>query len=189
MPGAPFLQGERVALRTVEDEDATFLRDHSNDPRIRVPMTFTGPTNLEQQRDHMGNDGDGADFLITVSGAETGYNPEYVTEDDPPVEPIGYATLFHVNQGAGNGEIAYWLTPPAQGNGYMSEAAALLLDHAFTERRLHRVSARALESNDASRGLLESLGFLEEGLERDAKYVQGEYEDVYRYSLLAGEWG
>lgn len=188
MPGAPFLQGDSVTLRTVEDEDAVFLRDHSNDPRIRHPMTFGGPTNLEEQREHMDDDGDGATFLVTVAGDETGYNPEYVTDDDPPVEPIGFASLFHVEERAGNGEIAYWLTPPAQGNGYMSEAASLLLEYAFGTRRLHRVTARALVTNDASRGLLESLGFTREGTTREAKYVRGEYVDVDRYGLLAEEW-
>lgn len=188
MPGARFLQGDRVALRTVEDEDAEFLRDHANDPRIRVPMTFGSPTNLAEQREYIENDDDGASFIVAVSGEETGYNSEYVTEGEPPVEPIGFASLFHIDERAGSGEIAYYITPPAQGNGYMTEAARLLVDHAFTERRLHRVLARAIESNEASRNLLTNLGFEEEGRERDGKFVQGGYEDVYRYSLLEGEW-
>ena len=189
MPGARFLQGDRIALRTVEEEDAPFLRDHANDPRIRYPMTFGGPTNLEEQREYIDeDDGDGAQFIVTVSGEETGFNPEYVTENDPPVEPIGFVSLFHVDERAGEAEVAYWLTPPAQENGFATEAVTLLLDYAFETRRLHRVKARALVTNDASRNLLASLGFSEEGTSRDAKFVDGEYVDVDRFAILEGEW-
>lgn len=188
MPGARFLQGERVALRTVEDEDAEFLRDQANHPEIRVPMTFLGPTNLTQQRDYMNGSDDGARFIVSVSGEATGYNPEYVTDEEPPVEPIGFASLCNVDKRAGSAEMAYYLTPPAQGNGYMEEALTLLLDHAFAGRRLHRVAARVIERNEASRSLLSNLGFEAEGREREGEYVRGEYEDVLRYSLLEGEW-
>ncbi|MEF8771630.1 GNAT family N-acetyltransferase [Halodesulfurarchaeum sp.] len=188
MPGARFSQADRVALRTVEQEDAPFLKAHANDPAIRVPLTFTGPTTLAEQEEYIEEDDDGAAFLVTVAGEETGYNDEYVVDSEPPVEPIGFLTLFHVDEAAGSANIAYWITPSAQQQGYMSEAAPLLLDYAFGQRRLHRVVARALENNTASQQLLESLGFTREGTERDAKFVEGDHRDVARYSLLAPEW-
>lgn len=188
MPGARFSQADRVALHTVDLDDAPFLQEHANDPRIRRPLTFTGPTTLQEQESFIEDESDGAQFLITVSGEETGYDPERVTDGDPPVEAVGYAVLFDVDQDAGSATIAYWITPPAQGEGYMTEAASLLLDYAFGHRRLNRVVARALEDNDASQGLLRSLGFVDEGLEREAKFVAGEYRDVRRFSMLAEEW-
>jgi RimJ/RimL family protein N-acetyltransferase len=186
MPGPIFERGDRISLRTVEEEDAEFLAANSNDPRIRHPMTYTGPRNVDEVREHVGDDGDGARFLVCVEGDDVGYDERYVTDDG--VEPVGLVMLFHVDQRAGNGEVAYWLTPPAHGEGYATEAVSLALDYAFGARRLHRIKARALESNAASRGLLESLGFEEEGAERDAKFVHGEHVDVHWYGLLADEW-
>ncbi|WP_138796431.1 GNAT family N-acetyltransferase [Halostella sp. PRR32] len=173
MPGATFLAGDRVDLRTVEEDDLEFLRDHSNDPAIRRPMTFDTPTNLEQQRDRFDDmyADDDAGFLACVDG-----------------DPVGYVMLFHVDDSAGHAEIAYWTTPDAQGDGYTTEAVALLVDYAFDERRLHRLRARALESNAASRGLLEKLGFTEEGVQRDETFVSGEYVDTHFYGLLESEW-
>ncbi|MFB6086365.1 MAG: GNAT family N-acetyltransferase [Halodesulfurarchaeum sp.] len=188
MPGARFSQAERVALRTVEIEDAPFLQDHANDPAIRLPMTFTGPTSLDEQEEYIEEDEDVAAFLVSVAGEETGYNPEYVTDGNPPIEPVGFISLFDIDEAAGSGVIAYWITPPAQKQGYMTEATSLLLDYAFGQRRLHRVVARALEDNRGSRALLEALGFTREGIERDAKYVRVEYRDVVRFSMLAPEW-
>lgn len=189
MPGARFSEADRVALHTVDVDDASFLQEHANDPRIRRPMTFTGPTSLAEQESYIEEDGDGAQFLITVSGEETGYDPASVTDGDPPVEPIGYAVLFDVDLDAGCGTIAYWITPPAQGEGYMTEAARLLLEYAFGQRRLNRIEARTLADNEASQGLLRTLGFVEEGVEREAKFVAGEHRDVVRYAMLSEEWG
>lgn len=173
MPGGTFLKGERVALRTVEEDDVSFLRDHHNDPAIRHPMTFDRPSNLVQQRDHFEDmyDGDDIGLLACV-------------DDDP----VGYVMLFHVDETAGHADIAYWLTPDAQGEGYGTEAVSLLLDHAFGDRRLHRVRARALTTNDASQALLEHLGFIHEGVQRDEKYVRGEYVGTHVYGLLEDEW-
>lgn len=173
MPGATFLSGDRVTLRTVEEEDLEFLRDHSNDPAIRHPMTFDRPSNLERQRERFEDmyDGDDTGLLACVDG-----------------DPVGYVMLFHVDDSAGHAEVAYWVSPDAQGEGYATEAVALLLDYAFDERRLHRVRARALATNTASRGLLEKLGFTEEGVQRDEKFVGGEYVDTHFYGLLEDEW-
>ncbi|MFD1646934.1 GNAT family N-acetyltransferase [Haloarchaeobius litoreus] len=186
MPGPIFEAGERITLRTAEDEDAEFLATHSNDPRIRDPMTLVGPTNLDEQREHIGDDGDGAQFLVCVEGDDAGYDERFVTDDG--VEPIGFVMFFHVNERAGNGEVAYWLSPAVHGEGYSTEAVSLVLDYAFESRRLHRMEARALSTNEASRGLLESLGFREEGVSRDAKFVRGEHVDVHDYGLLEEEW-
>ncbi|WP_435348081.1 GNAT family N-acetyltransferase [Haloarchaeobius sp. HRN-SO-5] len=186
MPGPTFATGDRITLRTVEEEDAEFLAAHSNDPRIRNPMTFTGPRSVDEVREHVDDDGDGARFLACVEGEDAGYDERFVTGDG--VEPVGFVMLFHVDQRAGSGEVAYWLAPPAHGEGYSTEAVSLALDYAFGTRRLHRIKARALESNVASRGLLESLGFREEGVERDAKFVRGEHVDVHWYGLLDDEW-
>ncbi|WP_435334238.1 GNAT family N-acetyltransferase [Haloarchaeobius sp. TZWWS8] len=192
MPGALFLAGDCVTLRTVEKDDAEFLRDNANDPRIRRPMTMAGPSNLEQQRDHVDDgddDGDGLQLLVCVEGEDAGYADRFVTEAaGEQVEPVGVLFGWPRDENAGAFEVAYWLTPPAHGEGLMSEAVPLVLDHLFGQRRVHRVQARALSWTDGSRGLLEKVGFTEEGVMRDAKFVDGEYVDVHLYSLLAAEW-
>lgn len=173
MPGGPFLSGERVTLRPVEEEDLEFLRDNSNEPRIRRPMTFDRPTNLHAQRERFEDmyDGDDAGLLACVDG-----------------DPVGYVMLFHVDMSGGEAEVAYWITPDEQGQGYGREAVALAVAYALDERRLHRVHARALETNTASQRLLETLGFTHEGVQRDEKYVCGEYVDVHYFGLLESEW-
>jgi RimJ/RimL family protein N-acetyltransferase len=58
--------------------------------------------------------------------------------------------------------------------------------YAVDDRGLHRVTARGFETNDASRRVLEKVGFEREGTLRDHYYVDGEYVDAHVYGLLDG---
>lgn len=48
--------------------------------------------------------------------------------------------------------------------------------------------ATAVDSDDASRGLLESLGVIEEGVVRKHRFVDGAYRDLIQYGLLRRGW-
>ena len=84
-------------------------------------------------------------------------------------------------------ELAYWVTPDEQGNGYATAAAETALAHGFDRLGLHKVTAKAFASNDASQRVLEKLGFAREGVFRAEAFVGGEFVDVIRYGLLADE--
>jgi len=176
-----FAAGDSVALHTVEEEDLEFLAAARNDPAIRRPLTVNRPSNGEQVREFFENaisSDESASFLICASGEDT--------DDDP--EPVGSVVLFDEDERAGTATIAYWVVPEHQGEGYCTEATALLCEYAFGERRLNKLRADVLATNDASRGVLENLGFVEEGLLREEKYVYGKYVDVHRFGLLADDW-
>lgn len=177
MPGPAFTRGETVALHTVEEADLDFLQRLHNVPEVRHGMTFTDPRNgaevEEWFEEHVSetDEDEGAQFLICVDG-----------------DPVGVASLFRVTRPESHAEIAYYVDPDEQGNGYATEAAELLVDYAINERRLHKVAARALVTNEASRTVLERVGFTREELQREEMLVDGERLDVARYGLLEGEW-
>ncbi len=179
-----FAAGDSVALHTIEDEDLEFLQTGRNDPAVRRPLTVNRPSNGEQTREFFENaisTDEGANFLICTSVDET-----MESEDGP--DPVGMVSLFDEDERAGTATIAYWVVPDEQGEGYCTEATGLLCEYAFAERRLNKLRADVLATNDASRTVLEKLGFVEEGLLREEKYVYGEYVDVHRFGLLADDW-
>ncbi|WP_246999402.1 GNAT family N-acetyltransferase [Halosolutus gelatinilyticus] len=53
---------------------------------------------------------------------------------------------------------------------------------------LRRVSAHCGSFNEASTGLLESLGFERKGTLQQATWFRGDYHDLYWYGLLREEW-
>lgn len=75
-----------------------------------------------------------------------------------------------------------------RGKGYGKEAINLLLDHAFFNLGLERISANTLEHNLAAQKSLEQLGFVLEGRQRKAVYFAGKKYDKLNYALLAEEY-
>ncbi len=56
-------------------------------------------------------------------------------------------------------EIGYWLGVPYWGQGYATEAARAVIDHAFGDLEHEALQAGARVSNPASRRVLEKCGF------------------------------
>jgi len=75
-----------------------------------------------------------------------------------------------------------------RGKGIGRTVLRLVLDHAFGPLNLHRVWLHTLTGNKAAEQLYRSTGFVEEGLERDALFRDGQYESQRRWSLLADDW-
>lgn len=180
MPGPIFLEGEEATLRPVEREDLDFLRRVMNDPRVWRPALDVDPMNAEQGEkffEDVISDSDGVHCLACDDG-----------------EPLGVVSLTGSQYGpdetvrSRDAELAYWFAPEHHGQGYGSDATGRMVQYAFEDRNLRRVSARLGSFNDASAALLESLGFEREGTRREAAWFRGEYHDMLLYGLLREEW-
>lgn len=88
----------------------------------------------------------------------------------------------------GSTSIGYWLSELYQGRGIMTDAVRAYTDHAFRAWKLNRMELRAAVGNQHSRAVAERLGFVEEGVLRQAERVGNRYHDLVVYSALASEW-
>lgn len=80
--------------------------------------------------------------------------------------------------------IGYWLDQPYWGRGFMREASAAALDHAFRTLRMPAVTATCYPDNDRSHGLLLRLGFEPEGtLHMADKDRHGTLRDLLSFIL------
>lgn len=173
MPGAVFIEGDKVNLRTVEEKDLEFIRDTYNHPEVRRFVSNWEPQNLEQERD----------FFENVVSSDEGVQL-LVCRDE---EPMGMTGLHPMEQ-PNVVEIGIWLHPDYHGNGYGTEASKLMVDHAFNELGVHRVKARAMANNKGSNRIWEKLGFKREGTLREDMHHEGEYHDTNVYGILEDEW-
>jgi len=172
VPGPVFSRGESVALRPIESSDAEFLQRLWNHPDVRPGFGLATPSGAAEVAEPTGESGDDEEyFLLTADG-----------------DPVGEAFCFDVQPRNGRAEVGYLVAPAHQGQGYATEPLELLAENAFDGRRLNRLTARVLSFNDASRRVLESVGFQREGRLREDFYVDGEYVDAELYGLLADEW-
>jgi ribosomal-protein-alanine N-acetyltransferase len=202
MPGPVVERGDRLTFRTVERGDVEFLQRSNTDPRIRWSLGLTEHGNCEDRRERVERDaeGDGTHaFVVCLDGvaeSESGTDSasgEAVSQHAPAdhpgggdMTPIGAAHARGLD--GDRAWLGYWLLPAYQREGYGRELGELVVDHVFRASAVHGISAGAFAFNEASRGLLESLGFTEDCCEREAWYGHGDYHDMYVYSLLRREW-
>lgn len=85
-------------------------------------------------------------------------------------------------------EIAIFILEPFRGKGLAEQALRLLLEYVFKTMNFYRIEAEVVAYNPAAKALFEKLGFIREGVLREAKYFDGSYHDIFRYGLLAKEW-
>ncbi|WP_435180754.1 GNAT family N-acetyltransferase [Halorussus sp. AFM4] len=180
MPGARIAGGDRVTLRTVEREDVEFLQRASADPELRYPLG--NPVRNREEFDVPDEDAGADRFLVCLEADDTDPGPP----DADEVTPVGQVSVADADYK--RPELGYWLVPEVHGEGYGTEAVSLVLDYVFREYDVPAVGAAAFDFNDASRGLLESLGFAEEGRMRAYMFVDGEHRDMVQYGLLREEW-
>jgi RimJ/RimL family protein N-acetyltransferase len=84
-------------------------------------------------------------------------------------------------------EVGLLVDGSLRSGGVGSEALRQTLERAFDEHAAHRVYARILAKNEASKRLFEGLGFRREGLLRNHVKRGGELIDVELWGLLRDE--
>ncbi|OAA27995.1 hypothetical protein AT15_04725 [Kosmotoga arenicorallina S304] len=101
---------------------------------------------------------------------------------------IGEVSLKSIKWFNRKAELSIFIAPEFQGQGMGKKALKLLMKHAFDTFNLHRLEAEVFEYNAASKKLIEELGFKLEGTLREARYYNGKYWDIFKYSILEYEF-
>ena len=85
-------------------------------------------------------------------------------------------------------EIGYWITVTESGKGTISRAGEMLVHHAFDELGMNRIEIRCSSENVRSAAVAKRLGFIKEGVLREAEMRNGRLHDFEIYGLLKREW-
>lgn len=101
---------------------------------------------------------------------------------------VGGFGLHAIDRHNASTSIGYWLAPPYRGRGYVTEGCRLVLDHAFIALNLNRVVIHCAVKNIRSRAVPERLGFVQEGILRQAAKLPKGYVDLVVYGMLRDEW-
>lgn len=110
-------------------------------------------------------------FVVTVDGRLAG---------QLTVGGITYGSLRAAHVG-------YWVDQAVAGRGVMPTAVALAVDHCFDVLRLHRIEVNIRPENEASRRVVEKLGFRYEGLRPRYLHIDGDWRDHLAFALTAEE--
>ncbi|MHA2393343.1 MAG: GNAT family N-acetyltransferase [Promethearchaeota archaeon] len=175
----PFIEGERIDLVAQVSNWADLYVKWFNNPRVRRYARHEFPHTMEDIKKWFERTPEIGvrDFIVFII---------YHKLDKRPIGDIGLNHINWINRNANIfatiGEPEYW------GKGIVGEAAKLLINYAFTELNLNKISASIHNPNQRSLRASEKLAFKEEGILKEQVYVDGEYVDEHRFSLLKKEW-
>lgn len=170
-----FMSKGDTTLRPLEVEDAKFIQELLIHPEIRPYLgRAPEPVSEEGEKEYIREEtqsSDHAHFLI-----------EYRDER------AGHIFLGGLDKDFRKSSVGYSVHPEFHGQGIGTKALKLVTKYAFETLNRHKVRGAYLDGNEASRRIMEKAEFQDEGLERDYKYVNGEWKDAQWMSILEDEY-
>lgn len=173
----PVLTGEKTVLRPLTAADAGAIRKIIEDPEV-IRFTF-GPSTeftLELLRSLYGVRASAPDRLdLAVTDPATGelLGEVVLNEWEPAARSCNFRTL---------------IGPHGRDRGIGTEAARLIVGYGFEQLGLHRIGLHVHGHNHRARRVYEKVGFVVEGVRREARSRDGEWVDEVVMGILDREW-
>jgi RimJ/RimL family protein N-acetyltransferase len=127
--------------------------------------------------------------MVEAREAETGFVWAIVHEG-ALVGLIGLEGIVRVSQAwrFDRAELGYWVGPPFQNRGLVTEAGREVLRFGFDDLGLHKIIVGCVAENGASRRVIEKLGFRLLGEQRDHFFRFDRWWNHLVYELLVDDW-
>lgn len=167
------LNGNEVYLRPITHEDTDLMVKWRNQENVIkyffYHKEFTKENHEKWLREKV-EKGLVAQFIVCMK------------END---RPVGSTFIKDIDYDHKKAEYGFFLgEEDVRGCGIGKDILRLTVDYAFNELKLHRVYARAFETNKPSVGCFLHCGFKQEGLLKDSIFADGEYHDVVVMGLI-----
>ncbi|NIG57511.1 GNAT family N-acetyltransferase [Chitinophaga sp. Cy-1792] len=172
------LEGQRVLLMPVTEEDVEDIVQVSLDPRIWTFMPISG-TESEIR----------SSLQQSLSDREKKVAYPFIIIDKLTNRVIGSTRFLNAHSEHHTVEIGWtWFIPPYWGKGYNEECKLLLLNYCFDELKTIRVGFTAAEKNTWSRTAIENIGAKFEGILRNIVIRHDGRRNCAIYSITEEEW-
>ncbi len=176
----PTLNTERLTLRGMRRDDAGDMFEYASRGDVTEFLLWSAHKTRSYTEEYLKYvesryaTGDFYDWAIIESAS------------GKMIGTCGFAAIDAVND---VGEIGYVLNPAYHGRGIAAEAARAVMGFGFSTLGMHRIEARFMDGNEASRRVMEKLGMSFEGFARESVFVKGEYKTIGKYAILAKDFG
>lgn len=173
----PVLTGDRTVLRPFTEADAAVMAEIIEDPEV---VRFTGEASeefpMERLRSWYGSRSAQNDRLdLAVTDRATG-------------ELVGEVVLYEWDATARSCTFRTLVGPRGRGRGIGTEATRLIVGHGFEQLGLHRIQLEAYGHNPRALRVYEKVGFVVEGVRREADFRDGQWLDWVMMAVLDHEW-
>lgn len=172
--------GNGIELRpmSLDHADRLYALIDRNRPRLRQWLTWVKPsfciddlTAFIGDRERDNADRTSLATVIFAGGAMCG--------------AIG---LHTIDQGNRHSSIGYWIDSDFEGRGIVTESCRAIVTEGFRGYGLHRIVIQCATGNARSRAIARRLGFVEEGILREAEWLHDHWVDLRVFSMLKHHW-
>ena len=172
----PTLTGERVVLQPQDEGDYDELRRAFDDPEVRRLTGSHGELAEHRVREWLrtrSEQTDRLDLAIVDKSTGTVVGEAVLNEWDEPNRSCSFRIL---------------IGPDGRGRGLGTEATRLIVGYGFEQLGLHRISLWVHAFNPRAHRVYEKVGFVTEGVLREALFWDGEWVDSTVMAIIASEW-
>jgi ribosomal-protein-alanine N-acetyltransferase len=172
----PTIETDRLILREHCLEDAVTWFELRNNSEVMRYIDRDSPKDIAEVEGYIRG---------LISGFEQGESMGWaIALKNNPTQMIGNIVFWRMDFPNYRAEIGYLLNPSYWRKGLVTEAMTAVISFAFTEMQLHSIEANINPENEASRGILQKLGFVKEAYFKEDYYFKGKFLDSEIYSLL-----
>ncbi|MGK5507125.1 GNAT family N-acetyltransferase [Brevibacillus formosus] len=181
------LQGEKVVLRDIQEEDIDTIYYWKYEAEDREHLNWNGPykpldpytkeeyralPRYQESLALVGTDAPRTELMIEIDGELKGSVGRYWVSEETNWCEIGIVIY----------DSRYWQ------NGYGREAFRMWIDYLFTHMDTVRLGIGTWSGNERMIKLAAHMGMVEEARVRKARIVRGEYYDAIKMGILREEW-
>lgn len=173
------LQGKRVRLRPLREEDLQSLGSWWNDPAwmvfqgTKIVPTPSSPT---------------AEMFRVWSSNKDASSFGFSVEDIDSERLVGHVTIWGVDPVVRSGTLGIMIGGQYVAQGFGTDAIRILLRFAFEELGLNKIELSLWEYNSRALRTYENFGFVIEGTRRAAAYHAGRYWAQIQMGILKSEF-
>lgn len=165
--------GEKIILRPITAHDTEMVLKWRNSEEVRRYFIYQKEITEADHRKWLSDK------------VEMGTVVQFIMLEKTSLHPFGSVYLRDINRHNKKAEYGIFIGDLlARGQGYGTEAARLMLDYAFKELALHKVSLRVLKDNLEAIHSYEAAGFVTEGIMRDEELIGGHYKDIIFMAVI-----
>ncbi len=172
--------GKKIRLRAPSTTDIPAWVTWLNDPEVTAHLTMPAVIGYEDQSKWLQRMTANPDHirLFTV---------EYLDKTDWVM--VGHCNYQDIDWRNRNAEVGFFLgNKKYWDRGIGTETASLLLQFGFETMQLNRIWLRVYQSNQRAIHTYEKVGFIQEAVQRDARFKDGKYLSMILMSILQREW-
>lgn len=168
------LIGKKITLRPLELNDMPLLNKIINDKEISdMVVGWSKPVTMEEQNTWFKNLVNDKNIRYAICEKEAA---------------IGTATIRNIDWKNRSAALDIKIDKNFTKKGYGCETITLLIEYCFNELNMNRIYVNILKHNKASEKLFAKCGFVNEGMQKEAVYKNGEYHDLLMYSILKKDY-